>query len=262
MKFLLFAGAAATVMGQDMAACLGDVNKVAELMTCGAKITETDMCKSAQASTDCGIASGCYDQDECDAAIVVAKAAGCEGFTCAPGCFPATALVELSNGKTKSMDQLVIGDKVRVGPKEFSEVYYFSSEMPETTSKFVSIATSKNTLHLTQGHYLYVNGELVQAKTVKVGDVITTANGTKEPVTSVDAKWAPGLYNPHTMTGDIVVDGVLTSTYTDAVHPTLAHALLMPLRQMYTAGASFGPTFQAMSKSVPTWVRDAIKAAY
>lgn len=259
MKFLLFAGAAATVMAET---CSSDAAKVLEVFACVAKLDMMgDACTYQQGAIDCGNASGCYDQDDCDDLIASAKALNCD-VTCAPGCFPATALVELSNGKTKSMDQLVIGDKVRVGPKEFSEVYYFSSEMPETTSKFVSIATSKNTLHLTQGHYLYVNGELVQAKTVKVGDVITTANGTKEPVTSVDAKWAPGLYNPHTMTGDIVVDGVLTSTYTDAVHPTLAHALLMPLRQMYTAGASFGPTFQAMSKSVPTWVRDAIKAAY
>ena len=55
-------------------------------------------------------------------------------------------------------------------------------------------------------------------------------------VTAVTVEWADGLYNPHTMTGDIVVDGVLTSTYTDAVAPSLAHALLWPVRMLSDAG--------------------------
>jgi hypothetical protein len=54
------------------------------------------------------------------------------------------------------------------------------------------------------------------------------------------------------------VDGILTSTYTDAVSPTLAHALLGPLRQMYAAGATMGQGFSAFAKGVPRWIRDAL----
>jgi hypothetical protein len=42
-----------------------------------------------------------------------------------------------------------------------------------------------------------------------------------------------GLYNPHTLTGQIVVDGVLASCYTRAVHPAIARLLLSPLAMLY-----------------------------
>lgn len=176
------------------------------------------------------------------------------------GCFPASSLVELIDGKFKSMDQLAIGDKVRVTDNEFSEVYYFSTLLAETTSKFVRITTQETQLHLTAGHYLYINGDLLEAKAVKVGDVVTLGNGNKTSVTEVSSSWLSGLYNPHTMHGDVVVDGVRTSTYTEAVHPKLAHILLSPLRAMYTAGVTFGQGFNAFSKNMPQWVREAISA--
>ena len=61
-----------------------------------------------------------------------------------------------------------------------------------------------------------------------------------------------GLFNPHTMHGDIVVDGIVTSVYTTAVAPALvcrqgqqrqhghrlkqAHAALWPVRMLYSLG--------------------------
>jgi hypothetical protein len=42
-----------------------------------------------------------------------------------------------------------------------------------------------------------------------------------------------GLYNPQTLHGDIVVDGVRASTYTEAVDPVFAHAVLAPVRAVY-----------------------------
>lgn len=176
-------------------------------------------------------------------------------------CFPADAEVTVADG-TKQMGQLAVGDKVHVGRSQFDEVYLFTTEMEAATSKFVQLTTAatEKPLRLTADHYLYVNGELVQAGTVKAGDMLTLANGNKAAVTEVSAAWGPGLYNPHTLNGDIVVDGVLTSTYTGAVNPTLAHALLLPLRQMYSAGATFGQGFSAMAKGVPSWIRQSVTA--
>ena len=54
-------------------------------------------------------------------------------------------------------------------------------------------------------------------------------------VTGVDVVERVGLYNPQTVAGDIFVDGVLASTYTTAVEPELAHALLTPLRAAFRA---------------------------
>jgi len=184
-------------------------------------------------------------------------------LSCDPSsCFPGLATVELSSGKMIQMDQLKIGDKVRVSATEFSEVYYFSTSMSsaDTTSKFIKVVAGNTTLQLTPGHYLYVNGELTLSEKVQAGDVVVLASGEKASVTEVGSSWAGGLYNPHTLHGDIVVNGVLTSTYTEAVHPTLAHALLSPLRAMYAAGAPFGSTFSALTKGLPKWVLNAIKA--
>lgn len=199
------------------------------------------------------------DDDETMTQIDEVLKGPCKGKA---GCFPATATVELISGKSKSMDQLVAGDKVRVGPKEFSEVYFFSTQLQETTSKFVKIISEHGpALSLTAGHYLYVNGnELRQAGDVKVGDVVLLANGTKSPVTEITSEWGPGLYNPHTLHGDVIVDGIKTSSYTDAVHPTLAHALLMPLRQLYSAGVTFGSTFNMATKALPSYILKAINA--
>jgi len=68
-----------------------------------------------------------------------------------------------------------------------------------------------------------------------------------------------GLYNPHTADGWLVVDGVLTSTYTTAVAPAVADAALAVARAAYRwgAGAAVGgrllPALGGMS--VPRWMR-------
>ena len=51
---------------------------------------------------------------------------------------------------------------------------------------------------------------------------------------------ADGLYNPHTLTNDLIVNGVRVSALTDAVDPALGHALLWPARMAFLAGLDFG----------------------
>jgi hypothetical protein len=173
---------------------------------------------------------------------------GCSGeiFVCGASpsskstCFPATATVQLESGATVAMADLQIGDAVLAAPGVYSKVYMFSHRLAESKAKFVTIATTSATLKLTPDHYLYVNGTLATAQTVRVGDLVTLADGSKTPVTKVSAQWAAGLYNPHTMHGDIVVDGVQTSTYTQGIAPAVAHAALWPVRALFAAGVEVG----------------------
>jgi len=147
-------------------------------------------------------------------------------------CFPGDAQVELQNGTEVTMSALKIGDSVRVGPSEFSEIYLFGHRDAGVKANFFKISTSTGkAIRLTGGHYLYVNGQLQTARAVKLGDMVSSGR-----VTAIDQVWADGLYNPHTMTGDIVVDGVLTSTYTESVAPSVAHGLLWPVRMLYNVG--------------------------
>lgn len=54
--------------------------------------------------------------------------------------------------------------------------------------------------------------------------------GTIEKAVSVRKVEKEGLYNPQTVHGDIVVDGIVASVYTEAVQPRVAHAMLAPMR--------------------------------
>lgn len=149
-------------------------------------------------------------------------------------CFPANAELQLKDGSAIRMDTLQVGHKVRVSHKEHSEVFMFSTKYTDAQATFVHLHTATaGSIQLTEGHYLYVNGKVAQASTVKVGDLLETATGASATVTGITTVQATGLYNPHTMQGDIIVNGFRTTTYTEAIHPTLAHAMLAPIRALY-----------------------------
>eukprot|EP00173_Palmaria_palmata_P003570 Plantae.Rhodophyta-Palmaria_palmata.ctg3754.p1 GENE.Plantae.Rhodophyta-Palmaria_palmata.ctg3754~~Plantae.Rhodophyta-Palmaria_palmata.ctg3754.p1 ORF type:complete len:157 (+),score=28.33 Plantae.Rhodophyta-Palmaria_palmata.ctg3754:952-1422(+) len=129
------------------------------------------------------------------------------------------------------MDEIQIGDEIKVGPGAFSRVFMFTHKSADTKSTFVRIATDSGArVELTPGHYIYANNNLVAAATVKDGDRLRLSDGRDAIVLSVSTVQLAGLYNPQTVSGDIAVDGVVSSTYTTAVKPVFAHALLAPMR--------------------------------
>lgn len=154
-------------------------------------------------------------------------------------CFPASAKVELESGAVKRMDELAIGDRVRVGESSFSSVFMFTHKLGGAKKRdFVHIESAAGkSIKATRSHYLVVNGGLKTAGAVQAGDMLTLATGEQTPVTSVSRVLMDGLYNPQTEDGRIVVDGVVASTYTTAVHPAFAHAVLAPLRFLYRVNA-------------------------
>lgn len=146
-------------------------------------------------------------------------------------CFPAGATVELENGDVVRMSSISVGDVVKVGLNRYSRVFMFTHKLSDTVHKFVTLHTASGvSLSLTKGHYLYVNDVLSAASTVSIGDRLTLGSGETSPVVAVETTTASGLFNPQTIDGNIVVNGVLSSTYTTAVEPSFAHALLAPLR--------------------------------
>lgn len=138
-----------------------------------------------------------------------------------------------------TMDRVSVGDRVKVGVDTYSEVFMFTHKLSDVKNEFVTLTTrSGHELALTSRHYIYANGFLVAAASVKVGDTLTLENGSTSQVVKVGATVQRGLYNPQTLQGDIVVGGIVASTYTQSVHPTLAHALLSPVRMLHSSGAS------------------------
>ena len=152
-----------------------------------------------------------------------------------PACFPADATVQLKDGSHLAMRDLRAGHVVRVNGGH-SHVYFFSHRQEEERHLFVRLRTeSGHSVRLSAGHYVKVGRTLVAAAAVQVGHVVE-ASGQRVRVVEVDHVWGTGTFAPHTMTGDVVVDGVLVSTYTTAVHPLLAHVLLAPVRGLYRMG--------------------------
>jgi len=171
-----------------------------------------------------------------------------------PPCFPGSAVVTLDNGNKKTMADLVVGDKVLTSNGTYSEVYMFSHRFVDAEATFVRLSAGNATLELTAGHYLYVNGVLRPAEFVTVGANVTLADGASATVTGVGTVRNKGIYNPHTMQGDIVVNGVLTSTYTSAFSPSLAHVVLAPIRALYRMGVDiFKFDIGSALDALPSW---------
>lgn len=151
-------------------------------------------------------------------------------------CFPAEAVVEIAGGALKRMDELILGDRVRVNDNEYSSVFMFTHKRNTGMHNFIRIETSDSSIEISLNHYIYRNGELVAAKGIRIGDVLQLASGASTVVTGIAAVKRVGLYNPQTLHGDIIVNGIVTSTYTTSVQPVMAHALLSPLRALYARG--------------------------
>lgn len=158
-------------------------------------------------------------------------------------CFPSSATVQLQDGSVKKMSNVELGDKVLVAAGKYSEVYMFTHKLENVRHNFVTLKASNGIeISLTSGHYVYVNGALVPAGTAKVGDTLQSPSGDSHAIESVTWKVMNGLYNPQTVHGDIVVDGVRASTYTTVAQPTAAHAMLAPLRSLYNRFGGFTTT--------------------
>lgn len=147
-------------------------------------------------------------------------------------CFPALATVLVEDGSTKTMEQLVVGDRVQVGPSRFSEIILFTHRLPRGMHDFVHlyIANQVIPLVLSRGHILPANGKMKAAWEMRVGDIVELGNGNTTAIENIRFGRAQGLFNPQTEDGRIVVDGIVASTYTTAVDMNIAHALLAPLR--------------------------------
>lgn len=146
----------------------------------------------------------------------------------------------------RRINEVSASDVVAVGGGRFEPIAFWGHKDPQANSMFAAITTKGGrTIKLSYSHYLPVyradvEGELVAgqvvAKEVAVGDWLVLPQGgstssTVPPldlVVSVSRTFSRGLYNPHTATGTVVVDGVLASCYTASVSPSVAHAVLRP----------------------------------
>lgn len=164
-------------------------------------------------------------------------------------CFPSSASVHLIDGTTKPMGSVEFGDVVQVAHSSilsrtsttsnmthsYSTVLGFSHRVHDVVyDDFMTItADDGSSVTLTPGHYTYAP-TLKRAADVRVGDRLQRADGTEGRVVELRYRVrGTGLFNPHTESGTIVVDGLVQSCYTESVQAAKAHALLAPVRMLW-----------------------------
>lgn len=171
-------------------------------------------------------------------------------------CFPSSAFVHLPNGDEISLSQLEAGHEILVTGSRSSIIYLFTHKQTYELHDFVRIESEGNhSITLSEGHYIYANGRLKGAGRVEVGDILQTLDG-ETVVKAVEWTQDYGLIAPHTLHGDIVVNRVLTSTYTSTVHPLLAHSILWPLRLLVRLGLAKEPLGSLLYNGFPRIFRD------
>ncbi len=149
-------------------------------------------------------------------------------------CFPAGARVSTKQRGVVTMAELRIGDQVEVGAGEYSAVYMFTHREESKMHEFVELETERGArLRLTAGHFVYADGALKRADEVRVGEHVADRNSNPSRVVSIGMVVDKGLYNPQTLHGDIVVEGVVASTYTRTFDKPVAHAMLAPMRAVH-----------------------------
>lgn len=148
-------------------------------------------------------------------------------------CFPADANVQLLNESHMRMDKLLVGHQVRVEKNLHSAVFMFSHAERHKLTTFISVFTrcGQNET-LTPGLLIYVDGGLYMARGVRPGHYIKLADGDWCRVHRTDVVVRRGIFNPHTIDGQLAMNGIVTSTYTTALHPMGAHTLLTPIRAL------------------------------
>lgn len=167
-------------------------------------------------------------------------------------CFPADATVTLRTGDHVLMENLVHASSVAIGNNEHSDVFFFGHRDAAAEADYLHLTTaSGDSIRLSPGHYIYANGVLKTARSVKIGDKLARGDGSQASVATISKVKLRGMYAPATVHGDLLVNGFLVSSYTDAVHPEIAHRLLSPLRFLYTMGlksiASYANAFDRQS---------------
>jgi Hint module len=141
-----------------------------------------------------------------------------------------------------TLKELRVGDVVAAAPGAvYSSIYSFAHYEPTVIHSFLQIFTnhsrSASPLEVTDDHLVVVNDRVTRARHIRVGDTLTTEDGSAAVVQSIDTVRRRGLYAPLTEHGTIVVSGVTASVYVgllDAVDDQrqhdLAHGLFAPIR--------------------------------
>ncbi len=166
-------------------------------------------------------------------------------------CFPNDASVHLRDGSEVSIASLGVGDRIRTGKNTYSTIFMFTHKSSNVISQFVVLTTeSGHIIELSDGHYISTsNGGIVSARNVRIGDTLLSETGNTSVVTHIGRATKRGLHNPQTLDGNIVVNGIVASCFTEAIPEMMAVSILTPVRAVYRLGIWSKPFYKTFWES-------------
>ena len=163
-------------------------------------------------------------------------------------CLPADAAVVTEQAGRRRMDELRVGDRVLAarpdGSTFYDDVYMFGHKDAAATGSFVKLETAGGAaLRLTPDHHVFVTRAgarlEIPASAAQVGDLVQVVGaGGAAALDAIVAKTLAadrGLFNPYTLSGSIVVDGVAASCHSSSFMDGVFAALNIPLPAGYQA---------------------------
>ncbi|XP_014216356.1 sonic hedgehog protein [Copidosoma floridanum] len=199
------------------------------------------------------------------------------------GCFPGSSFVRTSDGRTRRLDEVRLGDKVAAldrssGEVVYSEVIAFIDRQPDARRQYMRLTTtSGHVLKLTPQHLVPLEGkEPAFAASVVPGDRLlvrheldsneidasfsSSAAGLAlrwEEVLEVELIVEEGAFAPLTYEGTLLVNDVVASCYAVSKSDSLAHYAFMPYRLLAMVESSIGKLAQVLHDLVWSVASDA-----
>lgn len=162
------------------------------------------------------------------------------------GCFSDRTTVQVKGrGGPTRMDRLRIGDEVLAADgSTYSEVYSFGHLDRSRKAEFLQIRTTTSgatPIEITAEHLLFIhNIGLRPAGQVKPGDYLVTSRQTPPvQVTSTRKVHRHGIYAPFTVSGDLLVNGIASSSY--IALPAVFQTQLSYEQQHWLQHAAYAP---------------------
>lgn len=151
------------------------------------------------------------------------------------GCFPAKSMVHVRDLGPVEISSVLVGNSLLDANGKYSEVFMFThADNSSERHLFVRLLTENGSvLTASPGHFVYTAEGLAVVDSIVPGSLLQRGDGSFAQVLSKTYAELPGLFNPQTLSGSLVVDGFLVSAYTNAVSPSVAHAALTPLRAFH-----------------------------
>lgn len=165
-------------------------------------------------------------------------------------CFPAAATVSVVRNSGQIvrtiMQDLQHGQRVlHTRDSSATDVFFFGHRSRKfglyvVVTSYANkgpLGREKYSLSISPEHLVPVAGRgLIPARRVQLGDALYTEDGNQAVVKRIENKFLEGMYAPTTLKGELAVNGIQVSCYTEIVPAWLAHAALIPLRAFYGLG--------------------------